>query len=122
MYNTKYNMGNRDNCIFCKIADGKVPSLKIFENDFLCVFKDIAPQAPVHVVIISKKHINDVNSLMSEDKEIIADINLSFQEIAKICGLNSYRVVTNYGTDAGQSVFHLHYHLLGGRSFGWPPG
>jgi histidine triad (HIT) family protein len=113
-----------DNCLFCRIAKGEIPSQKVYEDESVFAFRDINPQAPAHIVIIPKKHIKDLSSL-SEDDEIIlghiqavaAEIAAQFHEMK-----NGYRVVNNCGADAGQTVFHIHYHLLGGRSFGWPPG
>ncbi|MCL2144713.1 MAG: histidine triad nucleotide-binding protein [Endomicrobia bacterium] len=113
-----------DNCLFCKIAKGEIPSQKVYEDENVFAFRDINPQAPAHIVIIPKKHIKDLNSLSEGDDLIIgyvqaaaATIALQFPEMK-----NGYRVVNNCGADAGQTVFHIHYHLLGGRSFGWPPG
>ncbi|MCL1972850.1 MAG: histidine triad nucleotide-binding protein [Endomicrobia bacterium] len=113
-----------DNCLFCKIAKGEIPSRKVYEDETVFAFRDINPQAPVHIVIIPKKHIKDLNSLSEGDELIVglvqaaaAKIALQFPEMK-----NGYRVVNNCGADAGQTVFHIHYHLLGGRSFCWPPG
>ncbi|MFL0247418.1 histidine triad nucleotide-binding protein [Candidatus Clostridium stratigraminis] len=113
-----------DNCIFCSIIAGKIPSEKVFEDEKVLAFKDINPEAPVHIIIIPKKHINSINDLEYNDSELIGHIYNVAKEIAADLKINEsgYRVVTNCGKDAGQSVSHLHFHLLGGRSLTWPPG
>lgn len=112
------------NCIFCKIISGEIPAKKVFENDNIIAFNDINPEAPVHILIIPKKHIASVNEITEQDINIIGEIFLAAKEIAKNQGVSEdgYRVVTNCGEKAGQSVQHLHYHLLGGRNLKWPPG
>lgn len=112
------------NCIFCKIISGEIPAKKVFENDNIIAFNDINPEAPVHILIIPKKHIASVNDITEQDINIIGEIFLAAKEIAKSQGVSEdgYRVVTNCGEKAGQSVQHLHYHLLGGRNLKWPPG
>lgn len=110
-------------CLFCKIAAGEVPSTKIFENDDVYAFADIAPQAPFHAVIIPKKHIKCADCINSENSYLIARIFEAIAEISKREGLeNGYRVVNNCGEDGGQTVGHLHFHMLGRRSLAWPPG
>lgn len=111
-------------CLFCRIVRGEIPSQKIFENKELFAFKDINPQAPIHVIIIPKKHISSLSETEKGDNALLGNLQLVIPEIAeKLLGKNSsYRVVINCGEEAGQSVFHLHYHLLAGRSFAWPPG
>lgn len=113
-----------ENCIFCNIIQGKIPCEKIYEDEQVLSFKDINPEAPVHVLIIPKKHINSINDLKDEDKDIIGHIYTVCKKIAADLGIaeNGYRVVTNCGMDAGQTVPHIHFHLLGGRSLNWPPG
>lgn len=113
-----------DNCIFCKIARGEIPSDKIYEDEKIYAFKDINPEAPVHVVIIPKKHIESLNTITVEESDIIAHISVVVKEISKILGIdkNGYRLVNNCGEDGGQTVMHLHFHLLGGRKLNWPPG
>ncbi len=113
-----------EDCIFCKIIKGEIPSEKIYEDDMLFSFKDIEPAAPVHVLIIPKKHIDSINDLTEEDSKIIAHIYLVAKQIAVKLGIDEkgYRIVTNCGEEAGQTVHHVHFHLLGGRSFAWPPG
>ena len=110
-------------CLFCKIVEGKIPSNKIYEDDMVLAFHDIDPQAPVHVLIVTKKHIKSVADTKESDFELYARIFSVAKKLAEEFGLcGEYRIVTNTGKDAGQSVAHLHFHLLGGRSFGWPPG
>jgi len=111
-------------CLFCRIVRGEIPSQKVFENNELLAFEDISPQAPIHIIIIPKKHITSLSGAETKDSALLGRLQLVISEIAeKLSGKNSsYRVVNNCGKEAGQSVFHLHYHLLAGRSFGWPPG
>ena len=110
-------------CLFCKIIEGKIPSKKVYEDDRTFAFQDINPQAPTHVLIIPKKHVVDIKSATPEDAELIGYCNLVAAKIAKDRGLSGgFRTVYNVGPDAGQSVFHLHLHLLGGRPMTWPPG
>lgn len=113
-----------DDCLFCKIIKGEIPSEKVYEDETVFAFKDINPQAPVHIVLIPKKHIRDLNSLSEGDELILGKIQTAAAKIASKFPefKNGYRVINNCGADAGQTVFHIHYHLLGGRSFGWPPG
>jgi histidine triad (HIT) family protein len=113
-----------EDCIFCKIIKGEIPSEKIYEDDMVLSFKDIEPAAPVHVLIIPKKHIGSINDLTEDDSKIIAHIYLVAKQIAAELGIDEkgYRIVTNCGEGAGQTVHHVHFHLLGGRSFAWPPG
>lgn len=111
-------------CIFCKIASGDIPSDKVYEDDSLVGFRDIQPQAPTHIVIIPKEHIETVNDITEDDSELLSGMLLACQRIAKDEGLseNGYRIVINCNRDGGQSVFHLHAHVLGGRKMSWPPG
>lgn len=110
-------------CIFCKIAAKEIPSAIIYEDEQILAFKDIEPQAPVHVLIIPKKHIDSANDVQEEDKEIIGKIFLKIKDIAKELDLdNGYRIVNNCGEDGLQTVNHIHFHLLGGRKMQWPPG
>ncbi len=110
--------------LFTKIINKEIPADIVYEDDLCLAFRDINPQAPVHILIIPKKEIVSIATLTAEDKEILAHIILKTAEIAKNEGLadNGYRVVTNVGENGGQSVFHLHFHLLGGRKLTWPPG
>lgn len=110
-------------CIFCKIVGGEIPSKKVYEDEFVYAFNDLEPQAPVHVLVIPKKHISNVDEIKEEDKELIGHIYLSISKIAKDFGLEKgYRVVVNNKEHGGQSVNHLHFHLLGGRQMTWPAG
>ncbi|HEX6988128.1 MAG TPA: histidine triad nucleotide-binding protein [Bacillota bacterium] len=111
-------------CIFCKIRDGRIPSDKVYEDDLVLAFRDISPQAPVHVLVIPKKHVARLADLGEEDQELAGRIQLVIGEIARQEGVaeDGFRVVVNNGVRANQTVFHLHYHVLGGRDFTWPPG
>lgn len=103
-------------CLFCKIINGEIPSEKVFENDKVFAFCDINPQAPVHILIVPKKHIASCDELNAENAGTAADIFAVIPEIAKSCGItNGYRVITNVGEDGCQSVQHIHFHLLGGK-------
>ncbi len=110
-------------CLFCKIIEGKVPSKKVYEDDKVFVIEDIRPQAPTHVLILPKKHIRGVKEAEPEDAEIIGHSHLVAAKIARERGIeDGYRTVYNVGPRSGQSVFHLHLHLIGGRDMKWPPG
>ena len=110
-------------CIFCKIAAGEIPSNKAYEDDRIIAFHDIEPQAPVHVLFVPKEHICCANAITEENCDIVGHIFSKIPAVAKELGLeNGYRVVTNCGEDGCQSVMHIHFHLLGGRDFTWPPG
>ena len=103
-------------CLFCKIVAGDIPSTKVYEDEKILAFRDIAPQAPCHVLVIPKTHIADVNGITAENSAIVAHIFQVIPQIAKAEGLeNGYRVVSNCGSDAGQTVQHLHFHILGGK-------
>lgn len=106
-------------CLFCKIIAGELPSTKVYEDDTILAFRDIAPQAPVHVLVVPKEHIVDTDGITAENSALIAHIFEVIPEIAKAEGLdNGYRVATNCGPDSGQMVPHLHFHLLGGKKMG----
>ena len=109
-------------CIFCKIAKKEIPSSIVYEDDKMLAFNDIAPQAPVHILVIPKKHVSTVAEL--EDMEVVKDLFSMMKVIAEQKGIakTGYRIVVNHGKDAGQAVPHLHFHLLGGRPLKWPPG
>jgi histidine triad (HIT) family protein len=111
-----------DNCLFCKIINKEIPSEIVFENDELLAFKDISPQAPVHILIIPKLHISSPMEINNSNSAVAGKIIALAAEIAKEKGLDGYRLVFNCNEIAGQTVFHLHAHLLGGRSMSWPPG
>lgn len=107
-------------CLFCKIIEGSIPSKKVYENEHVLAFHDIEPQAKVHVLIIPKKHIATMNDLQEKDAGLIGEIHLAAQHIAKELGITDtgYRLINNCNKDAGQVVFHIHYHLLGGEKLG----
>jgi histidine triad (HIT) family protein len=109
-------------CIFCGIAAGKIQSQIIYQDDDIVAFKDLNPQAPAHILIIPIKHIESLASSSEEDCVLLGKLQLAAAKIAKELGLKDFRLVANNGKGAGQSVFHLHYHLMGGRRFMWPAG
>ena len=111
-------------CLFCKIIAGDIPSAKVYEDELVYAFRDIEPQAPVHVLIIPKEHIASANYLTEENASIVGHIFAVAAKIAKDEGIaeGGYRIVNNCGEDGGQTVGHLHFHMLGGRSLQWPPG
>ena len=111
-------------CLFCKIINGDIPAQAVFENDELLAFEDINPVAPVHILIIPKKHIETLNDLSDANGEIVAKMFLCARNLASEKGVSEsgYRAVMNCMSGAGQSVYHIHLHLLGGRIFQWPPG
>lgn len=110
-----------DNCLFCKIAKGEIPSTKVYEDEFTLAFRDISPAAPEHVLIIPKVHYDNVLKL---DDTLLAKMFAAARTVAKTVGVdeNGFRLVINTGKDGGQTVEHLHMHLLGARELGWPPG
>lgn len=105
-------------CLFCEIINGNIPGNKVYEDDMIYAFKDINPVAPVHILIVPKVHIDSVNELTPETSGYVAHIFEKIPEIAKSQGINSYRIINNCGKDAGQSVMHLHFHLIGGVELG----
>ena len=112
-------------CIFCRIADKEIPSEIVYEDEEILAFRDLAPQAPVHVLIIPKIHIASIDEIneSNEHKEVFGHLLARIHEIAGQLGLeNGYRIVCNHGRDGQQTVGHLHFHLLGGRQMTWPPG
>ena len=110
-------------CVFCKIAQGELPSAKLYEDDTVLAFKDLDPQAPVHVLLIPKEHITSVADVTPENSCVVAHIFEVAAQLAKQLELaNGFRIVTNAGEDGQQSVPHLHFHMLGGRGMHWPPG
>lgn len=114
-----------ENCLFCKIAAGQIPSKIVYQDEDVVAFEDINPQAPHHILLIPRRHIAaSMADLPPEDGPILAHLFTTAAKLAHDMGFDKggYRFVTNVGPDAGQSVFHLHFHLLGGRKFGWPPG
>ena len=110
-------------CVFCKIAEKEIPSNIVYEDDQIICFHDLEPQAPVHVLIIPKKHIASMDDVSADDQQLMGYIMTKVKEIAKTLGLeNGYRLVNNCGEDGFQTVKHLHLHLLGKRKMTWPPG
>jgi histidine triad (HIT) family protein len=110
-------------CLFCKIAAGTIPVTRLYENDHVLAFPDISPQAPVHVLLIPKKHLSSHAHVPPEDAAVFGELLAAAGEVAKLKQLdNGYRLVINTGADGGQTVGHLHVHLLGGRQMHWPPG
>ncbi|WP_038055221.1 histidine triad nucleotide-binding protein [Thermodesulfobacterium hydrogeniphilum] len=111
-------------CIFCKIAKKEIPANIIYEDDKVLAFHDINPQAPFHILVIPKKHISTLLELTEDDKDLIGHIYLVINKLAKDLGFadRGYRVVVNCKEEAGQTVFHIHFHILAGREMGWPPG
>jgi histidine triad (HIT) family protein len=109
-------------CLFCRIAAGEIPAERVFEDDAVIVFRDINPKAPTHVLAIPRRHIASAANLTDADGQLLASLFAALRQVAEEAGLRGYRITTNVGADAGQSVFHLHFHLLGGRPMTWPPG
>ncbi|MDD5495547.1 MAG: histidine triad nucleotide-binding protein [Candidatus Omnitrophica bacterium] len=114
----------KDSCLFCKIAKKEIPSRIVFEDDEVTAFEDIKPQAPVHIVIIPKMHIERLSDIDIKDGAIMSKLILTAKDMAEKRGVSEsgYRVVINCNRDGGQEIFHLHAHLLGGRPLAWPPG
>jgi histidine triad (HIT) family protein len=110
-------------CLFCKIAAKELDSEIVFESDHIVAFKDINPAAPVHVLVIPKEHIASVQDLSSQHASLLGEVFEAIGKIATEQGVDTgYRIVSNVGRAAGQSVFHVHFHLIGGREMAWPPG
>ena len=111
-------------CLFCKIVAGEIPADIVYQNDAVLAFRDINPQAPTHVLVIPRKHIATINDLGADDKDVVGEMFLAAAAIAKAEGIadEGYRVVMNCNAGAGQTVFHIHLHVLGGRRMDWPPG
>jgi histidine triad (HIT) family protein len=110
-------------CLFCRIVAGEIPARKVYEDEHTFAFEDIDPKAPTHILVVPKKHIRGLKEASSEDADIVGRCHLTAAHVAQERGIeNGYRTVLNVGPGAGQSVFHLHVHLLGGRDMKWPPG
>lgn len=109
-------------CLFCRIAAGEIPSDRVHEDDQVVVFRDINPRAPTHLLAISRRHIPSADDLTDADGDLLAAMFGAMRKVAHEAGLKAYRIVTNFGPESGQSVYHLHFHLLGGRPMSWPPG
>ena len=111
-----------NDCLFCRIVRGEVPSTKVYEDAQVYAFEDINPQAPTHVLVVPRRHIARAADVTPDDEALVGHLYTVANEVARARGLEHYRLVVNNGEGAGQSVFHLHLHLLGGRPFSWPPG
>ena len=112
-----------EDCLFCRIVAGEIPARKVYEDEHTFAFEDIDPKAPTHILVVPKKHIRGLKETSPQDAEIIGLCHLTAAHVARERGIeNGYRTVLNVGPGAGQSVFHLHVHLLGGRDLKWPPG
>ncbi len=113
-----------EDCIFCKIINNEIPAELIFEDDRIVAFNDVNPQAPIHILIIPKEHFASLNDIPEEKEDILGHILLRARQIARNLGIDEqgYRIVLNTARDSGQEVFHIHFHLLGGRRMTWPPG
>src|SRR5215813_6301481 len=121
---SRESLMSENNCLFCRIINGEIPSNKVYENDLVFAFRDINPQAPTHVLIVPKKHIASLNEASQNDQALLGHLTLVASKLADQLGVvdGGYRTVINTGAGAGQSVWHIHVHLLGGRVMGWPPG
>jgi len=113
-----------DNCLFCKMVTGAIQPDVVYQDDEVLAFRDLNPQAPTHVLVIPKRHIATTNDLRPEDAELVGKLHLAAKQVAKQEAIDQsgYRTVLNCNAGAGQTVFHLHLHVLGGRAMGWPPG
>ncbi|MGB3861323.1 MAG: histidine triad nucleotide-binding protein [Candidatus Aminicenantaceae bacterium] len=113
-----------DECIFCKIVNKEIPAKVVYEDDKIIVFDDINPQAPVHVLLIPKEHYTSLNDISEENKDLLGHILFKARQVAQEKGVkeSGYRIVLNTARDSGQDVFHIHFHVLGGRRMTWPPG
>jgi histidine triad (HIT) family protein len=111
-----------ESCLFCRIVSGEIPATIVIKTDRVTVFNDITPQAPTHLLIIPNQHFSNMAEVAKADPALVGEIIMIADQVASENGLESYRSNINTGAGAGQSVFHAHLHLLGGRAFGWPPG
>jgi histidine triad (HIT) family protein len=113
-------VGLMDDCVFCKIIKGEIPSKVVYEDENVFAFDDIRPVAPVHTLVVPKKHVSTIMDLKKDNIETVSNVFLAMQEIARIKGVqeSGFRIITNYGEDGGQTVMHLHYHLIGGKRLG----
>lgn len=113
-----------DDCLFCKIIDGRIPGAIVYQDDKVVAFKDINPQAPMHILVVPRRHIATLNALTAEDDAIVGEVVRRGAALAKEAGYadRGYRTVFNTNGEAGQTVFHIHLHVLGGRALTWPPG
>jgi histidine triad (HIT) family protein len=113
---------NDPDCLFCKIAAGEIPADVVASDEQVVVFRDINPKAPTHLLAIPRRHIASAAEVTEEDGPLLAALFGALRDLAEKAGVGGYRIVTNVGSDAGQSVFHLHLHMLAGRPLAWPPG
>jgi histidine triad (HIT) family protein len=115
---------SEQDCLFCKILSGDIPADIIYESDSAIAFRDVNPQAPTHVLVIPRKHVATINDLDEDDQQMVGSLYLAAKEVARAEGISEegYRAVMNCNEGAGQSVFHIHLHVLGGRALDWPPG
>lgn len=121
LYNNLKRIGKlMDSCIFCKIAKKEIPTEPVYEDEYTIAFNDLNPQAPVHVLVIPKEHYASLNEL--DNKEVMSALFSAVKNVVKKLGISEYRTVINTGESAGQTVFHLHIHILAGRPLKWPPG
>ncbi len=113
-----------DDCLFCKIAAGDIPANKVYEDDEIVAFEDINPQAPVHILLIPRTHVENIDAVTEEHQHLLGKMLLVARDLAREKNIadDGYRLVFNTNRNAGQEVFHIHLHLLGGRTFSWPPG
>lgn len=111
-----------DNCLFCKIIQGQIPASKVYEDDDILAFNDISPQAPLHFLVIPKKHLSGPSAVTEADQALIGKVMHMGATLAEAQGQKDFRFVVNNGAKAGQTVFHFHLHVLGGRPLHWPPG
>lgn len=111
-------------CLFCRIVKGEIPSDKVYEDEHVLAFRDINPQAPVHVLVIPKVHVASIAAFRDDDIELAGRLQIAIRKVAEKEGIvdDGFRVVANTGDNGGQTVLHLHYHVLGGRKLSWPPG
>lgn len=117
-------MSEKENCPFCRIASGEAPSDQVYADERVVAFRDLRPQAPVHVLVIPRQHVRGIDTPEAENGQLLAAMIHAANVVARQEGIDAsgYRLVWNVGPDVGQSVFHLHLHVLGGRPLGWPPG
>lgn len=120
-------MADRDpsyqaDCLFCRIVADEIPADVVFEDETVIAFRDINPRAPTHVLAIPRRHLDSIADVTDADADLLAALFSAMRHVAEDAGLKGYRIVSNVGAESGQTVFHLHFHLLGGRAMSWPPG
>lgn len=112
----------RADCLFCRIVADEIPADVVFEDETVIAFRDINPRAPTHVLAIPRRHLDSIADVTDADADLLAALFSAMRHVAEDAGLKGYRIVSNVGAESGQTVFHLHFHLLGGRAMSWPPG